>query len=347
MTVLVTGATGFLGGRLVRQLLAEGMTVRCLARRSADLDSLRADAEAAGLPGRLEVREGNLSRIEEESDLADGCAVVYHVAAELRGGTASMFLTNVVATRGLLASAGRAGVGRFVLVSSLGVYGTGHLRPGDVLDESCPLDPEPHRRDPYTYSKVAQEQVAWDAHHRGVVPLAVVRPAVIYGPGREAITGRVGLRLGNFLIQMGGRHRLPYVYVDNCARGILLAGTVADIEGLAFNLVDDELPTGRQILRRHRRSVGRIRTMPIPGPAIQPLSQLCEWYHERSRGQLPAVLTRYKSGAQWKPLRYSNARAKARLAWTPEIGLPEGLDRTFAWLQQQAWDRRAASETTI
>ena len=65
-----------------------------------------------------------------------------------------MFLTNVVATRALLAASARAGVGRFVLVSSLGVYGTAGLRPGDVLDESCPLDAEPHRRDPYSFSKV-------------------------------------------------------------------------------------------------------------------------------------------------------------------------------------------------
>ena len=51
-------------------------------------------------------------------------------------------------------------------------------------------------------------------------------------------------------------------------------------------------------------------------------------------GQIPAVLTPYKSNAAWKPLRYSNAKAKAQLGWTPEVNLEEGLQRTFAWLRE-------------
>jgi nucleoside-diphosphate-sugar epimerase len=114
----------------------------------------------------------------------------------------------------------------------------------------------------------------------------------------------------------------------------VLAGTVPGIEGEAFNIVDDELPTGRQIVTLHRRSVGRVRALTMPRPAIGPLSRLCEWYHEASRGQLPAVLTPYKSDAQWKPLRYSNAKAKRHLGWSPEVGLDEGLKRTFSWLSR-------------
>jgi nucleoside-diphosphate-sugar epimerase len=327
---LVTGGSGFLGRRLIRKLIDRNMSARCLVREKDCLDQERAAASERGI--ELEVREGGLDKIGPDSEIAEGCDVVYHLAAELRGGTAGMFLTNVVATRALLSAAGRARVGRFVLVSSLGVYGTGHLRAGDALDESCPLDGEPHRRDPYSFSKIAQERAAWEAHERGEVPLVAVRPSVIYGPGREAITARVGLRLGGIVMVMGGRHPLPYTFVDNCASGIALAGVTPGIEGESFNLVDDELPTGRQIVRLHRRSVGHVRTLTVPRPAIRPLSRLCEWYHEASRGQLPAVLTPYKSDAQWKPLRYTNAKAKRLLGWSPEIGLDEGLKRTFSWL---------------
>jgi nucleoside-diphosphate-sugar epimerase len=340
MKVLVTGGTGFLGRRLVDQLLDTGAHVRCLARRGGDLVShFASDADRSN---RLEIREGSLTKLGAGSDVAEGCDVVYHLAAELRGGTASMFLTNVVSTRGLVAACARVGVGRFVLVSSLGVYGTGGLRPGDVLDERCPLDPEPHRRDPYSYSKVSQEQVVWEAHQSERLPVVVVRPGVIYGPGREAVTSRVGLRLGEFVLQMGGRHVLPYTFVDNCAEAILRAGAVPGIEGEAFNIVDDELPVGRQILKLHRRSVGQIRSITVPRPAIHMISSLCEWYHQYSRGQIPAVLTRYKSDAQWKRLNYSNQKAKLSLAWAPRVGLDEGLRETFGWLRREA-DRRRES----
>ena len=324
MRVLMTGGAGFLGRRVVQRLLAGGASVRCLLRRPSALDDLRG-------PGvDLEIVEGSLAGIGPGSDLARGCEVVVHAAADLRGGTAGMFLTNVVATRGLIEAAGRSGVSRLVLVSSLGVYGTGHLRAGQALDETCPLDPEPHRRDPYTYSKVAQERAAWSALAAGTVPLVVVRPSVIYGPGRDPITGRVGLRLGGFLLGMGGRHRLPYIYVDNCAEGVALAATAPapGVEGEAFDLVDDELPTGRQVLRAHRRAVGGVRAVWVPRPAIGALSRFSQWYHRASRGQLPAVLTPYKSDAQWKPLRYPNAKAKRWLGWSPAVGLAEGMKRT-------------------
>jgi nucleoside-diphosphate-sugar epimerase len=334
MRAFVTGATGFLGTRLVRRLLDGGAEVRALVR-PGKAGSFR-DALGPVGAGRLELLEGVLARVESYAGAVAGCDVVYHVAAALGGGPAVLFQNNVIATRALIGAASDGRVGRFVLVSSLGVYGTGHLRKWDVLDEGCPLDPQPHRRDPYTYSKVTQEQVAWEAHRAGRLPLVVVRPGVIYGPTRDCLTGRVGLQLGGLLVRMGGRQRLPYTYVDNCARAVELAGTVPGVEGEAFNVVDDDAPTARDLARQYRSAVGRGRGVAVPGWAIAPLSALCEWYHRWSGGQLPAVLTRYKSRATWLPLRYSNAKAKAVLGWAPETDFARGLDQTFAWLRRQA-----------
>jgi nucleoside-diphosphate-sugar epimerase len=269
---------------------------------------------------------------------------VYHIAAETTGATAVLFMGNVVATRVLVESALAIGVRRFVLVSSLGVYGTAGIPVGGSLDESCPLDPKAHLRDPYSYSKVAQERVAWQAHGKMGLPLVVVRPGVIYGPGRDCLTGRVGLRLGNFMLVMGGQQELPYTYVGNCARAVALAGEVAGIEGQAFNVVDDELPTGRQLLKRYRMEVGKLSHLRVPSWAISPLSGLCEWYHRKSRGQLPAVLTRYKSQAMWRALRYPNERAKHGLGWRPAVALATGLQETLAWLRDNSIRARGHTE---
>jgi nucleoside-diphosphate-sugar epimerase len=336
MRVLVTGGAGFLGQRLVRRLLDRDAEVQCLVRPSSNVEALRAAAERGA--GRLRILRGSLSRPESYTDALDRCDVVFHVAAEMRGATAVLFANNVIATRHLVEAASQARVGRFLLVSSLAVYGTSHLRSNDSLDEECPLDPEPHRRDAYTYSKVAQEAVVWEAHRAGRLPLTVVRPGVIYGPGRDCLSSRVGLRLGCVLLRMGGRQQLPYTFVANCADGVLLAGVTAAAEGQAFNLIDDDLPTGRELLAQHRKVQGGVRCVPIPSWGIGPLSRLCEWYHGYSRGQLPAVLTRYKSAAHWKPLRYSNAKAKEVLGWRPRVPVSVGLLQTLSGIREDAWN---------
>src|SRR5262249_37555431 len=152
MRAFVTGATGFLGQRLVCELLGQGLEVRCLVRANSNVDAL---VEAAGQADeeRLEVGRGSLGPTGAYAAAAGGGEVVLHVGAALRGAPAALFLDNVVATRQLLEAASRSGLGRVVLVSSLGVYGTGHLRAGDVVTERCPLDPRPHLRDGYSFSK--------------------------------------------------------------------------------------------------------------------------------------------------------------------------------------------------
>lgn len=342
MTVLVTGATGFLGQRLVRRLLLAGVSVRCLVRPSSDVGALLAGAPEEKR-GAIELCHGTLNQLGWAADALRGCDVVYHVGAALTGGPAVLFLNNVTATRELMRRASEAKVGRFVLVSSLGVYGTHHLRAGDTLDERCPLDPKPHIRDPYTFSKVRQEQAAREVHEATGLPLVTIRPGVIYGPGRSCISGRLGLQLGNWLVRMGGWQRLPYTYVDNVADAVALAGTAPGVDGEAFNVVDDGLPRARTLLRMYRREVGGVRVIPVPHWGIGPLSAMCEKYHVWSRGQIPAVLSRYKSSAMWKRLRYVNEKAKARLAWAPVIGFDEGLRRTFASLR----DRRVKAQVAV
>ncbi|MBX3441529.1 MAG: SDR family NAD(P)-dependent oxidoreductase [Planctomyces sp.] len=329
MMMLVTGGAGFLGRRVVRELVREGCRVRCFLRPSTRIDDLR---ECVGTRDwhAVETFRGDLQDPDDCRRAVAGADIVFHVAAGLSGGAAVLFANTVMPTRQLVAACETEGVKRFVHVSSLGVYGAGSLRRHALLDESCPVDPHPHLRDPYTYSKIVQEQVCREAFERGRLPLVVIRPGVIYGPGRGLLSNRIGLTLGGTLVRFGSRRPLPYVYVDHCATAIRQAGLTPGIEGETFNVLDDHLPTAREVLAACRRAGRPVRSLWLPESAIGPLSSLYERYSRWSEGQLPAVLTRYRSDAMWKPLKFSNARARERLRWAPHLSFEETAQLSLA-----------------
>lgn len=326
MNVCVTGATGFLGRRLVRALVEDGLTVRCLLRETSDPAPLMESIPIEQQP-QIEIVRGSLSDARFLLDQLDGIDAVYHLAAAMRGDGETMKKETVEPTHCLIKAALERQVGRFVLVSSIGVYGTRELSPGSLLDELAPLEPHPEWRDPYTFSKVLQEQAAWEAYETSGLPLVVVRPGVIYGPGRSPLSSRMGLSVGPLLLHSGGKHPLPYIYVENCARAIKQAGVVPGIEGEAFNVVDDQLPTTRTILRTVNAHGRRVCAVPVPMAALGTLGSLYAAFigsAGRSRSRV-----RYSHRALWKPMRYCNAKARHRLNWEPGISTEEALERTI------------------
>jgi nucleoside-diphosphate-sugar epimerase len=253
------------------------------------------------------------------------------MAAQLTGSPSVLFAVNVVGTRLLIRACVQHSVKRLLLVSSLSVYAAQSLPRGGLLDERCPLDPEPHLRDAYTFSKIEQERVAWAAQQAGTLPVVVLRPGVLFGPGRPLLGGRLGIRVGPLFVRMGGRRAVPYVYVDNCAEAVALAVDAPGVDGHALNIVDDNLPTANDLFSLSCR-VSRVRSVMVPRWAVQPLARAYARYADRSGGQLPRVLTPYRAAAQWNTLQYPNAQAKHALGWRPSVSLAEALSRTTAAL---------------
>ena len=205
----------------------------------------------------------------------------------------------------------------------------------NFLDEGCPLDPAPQHRDPYAFSKIVQEQICWKARTDWNLPLVVVRPGMIYGPGRDFLSARVGLKVGPLMVRLGGSQRLPYTFVDNCAEAVMLAGTQEGIEGESFNIVDDDLPTGRELIRERRRHGARFRQSWCPcGPSADGplLHGLCEVFrrpasvntHAVSRGgpvEFASILQRESQRpAELDMPDFSFGRAAA------DVGIPAALD---------------------
>ena len=149
------------------------------------------------------------------------------------------------------------------------------------------------------------------------------------------MSARVGLNFFGVFLHLGGGNRIPVTYVENCADAIVAASQNPDAVGHVFNVVDDDLPTASGYLRRYRREVTRMRSVRIPYAGMWLVSRSVEWYHRRSRGQLPAVFTRYKTATLWKGTRFDNTKLKC-IGWAPRVTTREGLAKSFAYLRAQA-----------
>jgi nucleoside-diphosphate-sugar epimerase len=344
VTVLVTGASGFLGTALVERLLARGEShVRCFLRpgsRRERLTRLGLDAADA----RVELFEGSLTSAASVNEALEGVDCVFHLAAAMRGSPSDIFMNTVVASSHLLRALSTRPSVKTVLVSSLAVYGVSSLPRGQLVDEATPLESHPEWRDPYSHAKIRQERLFWEQRERLGHPMVVLRPGVIYGPGGTALPSRVRIQFPGLFLHLGGRNTLPLSYLDNCAEAIVIAARHPQADGEAYNVIDDDLPSSREYLRRYRREVRRLRMLAVPYSMLVLISRAVAAYHRYSRGQLPAFFTPYRTAASWKGNSFSNAKLKS-VGWQPLVPTVEGLSRTFAYLKSQHDEDGARSRT--
>ena len=333
--ILVTGANGFVGSRVIAALLDHGFTrIRCFVRPTGDLSTL--DKLVAARNGRVEIIRGNLLSHDACRQATAGAALILHLAAGTEKTYAGCVLNSVVTTRNLLDAAIEAGtVRRFLNVSSLAVYSNYRLPRRALLDETCELETHlVERAEPYVYAKSKQDALVKRYAAEHAVAYVIVRPGVVFGPGKRQITGRIGLDTFGIFLHLGGANLLPFTYVENCADAIALAGITAGLDGEVFTIVDDDLPTSRQFLARYKREVRSFPSVRIPYPIFFCLCCLWERYSAWSEGQLPPVFNRWRCAAYWKGNRYSNAKLKERTGWEPTVSMANALSHYFEHLKQ-------------
>src|SRR5882724_4922005 len=301
--ILITGANGFIGAKVVEKLLECGFTnLRCFVRPSSNLSRLQRWLNKVDAETKVELVKGDLLSRDDCRAAAEGISVIYHLAAGMEKSFAGAFMNSAIATRNLMDGFLQFGKPkRFVNVSSFAVYSNLTLKHGALLDETCPLEDAPQERfDPYGFGKLKQEELVKDYGRKYELPYVIVRPGYVFGPGKRELSGRVGIGTFGFFIQVNGSHSLPLAFVDNCAEAIVLAGLRANIDGEIFNVVDDELLTGRQFLKAYKKKVRSFRSIRIPYFAGYGLCCLWEKYSKWSKNQLPPAFNRRRCDAEWK-----------------------------------------------
>ena len=328
MKALVTGAGGFLGCHLVEELLRRGWTVGALVRPSRSLPLDWQKRRVARVP--VDVRRPGQ---EFASALAEADAV-FNLAATTGGTWRSMFDTNVTGTGRLLEAMRRGGWrGRLVHVSSFSVYGLNQVRSRAIVDESTPLESTPWRRDDYAWTKWLQERLVRRARDEGGVEVAVVRPGVIYGPGR-AFQHQLGRLLGDrTLLLYGGLVTMRLNYVENTASLLAECGESPRAVGEVFNAVDSRPLRQFQYARRWRDADrARRRVTPFPLFALRLLGAGLAQASKASEGAVspPSFLDPYRLKPAYGDFRYDTSKASRVLGWSPPVSRGRALELTFA-----------------
>jgi nucleoside-diphosphate-sugar epimerase len=334
MTILVTGATGFLGSALTTELLkcqigvgqpqevsrSDAPTLRILARHEKKALQQFGD--------RVEIITGDIIDKEQVQRAIDGVTTIYHCAGRLYHPsvpTTLYYQTHVEGTATLLkACQGQAQLRRLVHISTTGVHGITDTTP---VTEDAPFAPT----NPYEATKLEGELLALKAHQEHGLPVSVVRPGLVYGPGDLHLLGFFrAIKKGLFRVIDGGKALLHPVYINDMVAAMLLCGEQPQAVGRVYSIAGDHPITIRELAT----SIAHALDQKFPAGSIPLwLANLVSDIFAITPGMRGehAPLTRSRVKFLTHSRIYDISRARSELGYRPKVGLEDGMKRTAAW----------------
>lgn len=335
MSVLVTGGTGFMASHLVPALLEQGWRVRATGRRPRP-DWMVRDVHylAADLAGD-----------EDLGGLLEGISHVVHLAGATssRSSDEEMHRSNVVATERLLGAVAGAGLDRFLHMSSTSIYGEEVPLPQPVVETA-----EPHPSRGYGKAKWLTEQAVWQYAGKGV-PVAVLRPVSVYGPGNTKLLASAILDaaieryagLGTLSV-----HRAPVelrlLHIDDLVGAVLHLLGAEGAAGRAFNLCSGVYPTSLEVAGVAAKHLG-MELAPDPGPECGLPFEERRAVHARmlAAGMRDAILLtpdRFRLMRKENPNNRLSLAALASVGYVPRVtDLDGSVGRAIEWYLAARW----------
>jgi len=321
MRAAVTGASGFIGGHLVKRLSQDGWEVRVLVHRNRP--SSREE---------LRIFQGDILDPDSLAGAFEGADVLFHLAARLGApslGEEAFLAANREGTENVLTAARAAGVKRVIHFSSGGVLGS--VEGGRAADEHHP----PRPLDPYDLSKWEGEKVALH-HASGGSDVVIVRPGWVYGPGDRRTYKLIrAVARRRFMLVAGGSTLQTPVYIDDLIQGTLLCARKGR-SGEIYHLAGGEVLSAGEIVDAIAGAAGtRVPRLPIPLPLVKATA----WAMERAFAlfHTEAPLTRGRLAFFIHPKPLAIQKAVKELEYRPRTTFAEGIQRTVAWYRANGW----------
>ncbi len=322
--VLVTGATGFIGGHLVRANLARGNRVRAFV--------LPGDPAAASLSANgAEVVFGDIREYGSVRKAVEGIDIIFHCAAVVTDWAPEKLFREVTVggTENICRAAAEVGVYRFVDMSTNDVFGTDE---SVVMDENFPLTPW---NEPYPDFKIAAERVTWKYYREKGLPVTMVYPCWVYGPGDRTFVPLLADSILKRNLVFWRKDVLVWpTYIDNLVDLLLLISEDERAVGNGYLVHDGESVTLQDFCAGIASALGtRPITARIPYAVAYAASYLMEIAWKIFRIQTRPLLTTYTVKNLGSRLRFSIEKARRELGWRPKVPYARGFARTMEWLR--------------
>lgn len=317
--VLVTGGTGFLGKRLVELLVKEGYPVRVLARKLANIEPLKKIG--------VEIFYGDVADKKSLSEAFEGINVVIHAAAGTSGSKKDSETGTIQGTQNVISLCEEYKIKKLVYISSCSVYGVADYKPNQVVTEDASLERFPERRGNYSSSKQQAESFVIDATKNIGLPVVILRPGTIYGPGGDIFTPMLGFSAMNkvFVVIGNGKFELPFVYVDNLVDAIIKTIQDDKANNQVFNVIDSERINKREYMNKLIKKLHSKAFVFYFPYSLMNFMVYAQEILSKILGRSP-FLTRYRLISSQRNITYDNAKIVNTLKWQPKISINEALD---------------------
>ncbi len=336
MKVLITGATGLLGGHLIKELQQRGEDIRALVLPVENADRL----EKQG----VEVVRGDITDANTLGSAVKGIELIFHLAGMMGvwRPLADYRLVNVTGSENLYKAAQKAGVRRYIHTSSHTVYGLGY---GRFLTENDALRPDP---DPYSITKAEGDRLIRRLMLNSNVETVILRPGTFFGPGDRLHYGRMAQKMkdGKGVIIGRGDNALPFCYVTDVVQGFLLAAYHENAPGNVYNITNDRPLTQLEMFNAIADAVGGVRpTRHLPYLPVYYGSIVAEKVVARVTRTRP-IVTQLGAMMFGSDNRHSVEKARRELGYEPKVDLRTGIKLAAEWFNAGGMNEVAVTQAS-
>lgn len=326
--ILVTGATGFLGKRLVELLVEKGYSVRALARKLSNIEKLK--------KLDIEIFFGDVASIESLKPAFQGIDYVIHAAADTSGREEDGQPSTIQGTKNVLDLSQEFKIKKLVYISSCSVYGVADYKIGQVVTEESSIERFPLRRGAYSHAKFEAEAIVRQEMKNGTIPIVCLRPGTIFGPGGEIFTPMMGFAFGQKLFAIIGPRKfiLPLIYIDNLAEAIIASLTTSKSSGQIFNVIDTD-----RLTKKNYTDLLLKKLYPEAHYIYFPYS-LLYWTVLLQETMLKIAkrrpfLTRYRLISSQTQIIYDASKLRTELSWAPSASIQESIRKVIEHAQSR------------